>query len=237
MGNFVRVKIRLDVRKALPRFVSIVRGGQREIYKIQYEKMPRFCGACGMFGHSHLECGSGEHEEDKVKWGDFLKADWETWFGRGFTNFRGGGQRGGRLGWFGEGLGARGGRDIGRSLVPWRHNALGNPGDDPLDSDLQDTATSPGKVKDMELDKKDLINPAAKRALEMGELPLDAKDQTTETAGNNNGPAAMITEGQMNDGLDNEKNEKDRNKRNKKDGANSSSLGSAESREGSVRSQ
>jgi hypothetical protein len=91
MGNFVRVKIRLDVRKALARFVSIVRGGQREIYKIQYEKMPRFCGACGMFGH----------EEDKLKWGDFLKADWETWFGRGFTNFRGGGQRGGRLGWLG----------------------------------------------------------------------------------------------------------------------------------------
>ncbi|KAK1652385.1 hypothetical protein QYE76_070190 [Lolium multiflorum] len=235
MGNFVQVKIRLDVRKVLARFVSIVRGGQREIYKIQYEKMPRFCGACGMMGHSHLECGSGEYEEDKLKWGDFLKADWETWFGRGFSNFRGGGQRGVRAGRFGEGIIARGGNS-GRSLVPWRHNALGNPASDPLDSDLHDTATSPGKVKDMELDKTDLTNPAAKRALDMGILPLDARAQSSENS-SNNGQATIGTEGQKNDVSDIDKNEKDRNKRTKKDGAISSSLGSAESLEGSIRSQ
>jgi hypothetical protein len=237
MGNFVRVKIRLDVRKTLARFVSIVRGGQREIYKIQYEKMPRFCGACGILGHSHLECGTGEHEEDKLKWGDFLKADWETWFGRGVTNFRGGGLRGGRSGWSREGVGVRGGRDIANSLVPWRHNARRNPGDDSQEADLQDTATSPGKVKDMELDKKDPTNPAVKRALEMGGLLTDIVDQTTVNADNNKGQTVMIAEGNLNNGLDNENNEKDRKKRTKKDGANSSSLGSAESREGSVRSQ
>ncbi|KAK1629311.1 hypothetical protein QYE76_003626 [Lolium multiflorum] len=237
MGNFVRVRIRLDVRKTLARFVSIVRGGQREIYKIQYEKMPRFCGACGILGHSHLECGTGEYEEDKLKWGDFLKADWETWFGRGTTNFRGGGIRGGRSGRSGEGVGARGGRDIANSLVPWRHNARRNPGDDSQEADLLDTATSPGKVKDMELDKTDLTNPATKRSLEMGGLRTEFENGTTVNVNENKGQAAMIAEGNLNNGLNNENNEKDRNKRTKKDGANSSSLGSAESHEGSVRSQ
>jgi hypothetical protein len=74
-GNFVRAKTKIDVRQPLARFVSLVRGGKREIYQIKYEKMPRFCGACGLIGHSHLECGTGEFDEDKLKWGDYLKAD------------------------------------------------------------------------------------------------------------------------------------------------------------------
>ncbi|KAK1610199.1 hypothetical protein QYE76_033872 [Lolium multiflorum] len=89
-GNIVRAKVRLDVRKPLARFVSRIREGVREVYPIKFEKMPRFCGACGFVGHSHLECGTGEFDEDKLKWGDFLKADWDTWFGRGVGGGRGG---------------------------------------------------------------------------------------------------------------------------------------------------
>jgi hypothetical protein len=81
-GNFVCARVRLDVMKSLARFVTISRGGQREFYQIKYEKMPKFCGACGLIGHIHLECGSGEYEEDKLKWGDFLRAEWSTWHGR-----------------------------------------------------------------------------------------------------------------------------------------------------------
>jgi hypothetical protein len=51
-------------------------------FKFKYEKMPRFCGACRFIGHSHLECGTGEHVKDDLKWGDWLKADWDTWHGR-----------------------------------------------------------------------------------------------------------------------------------------------------------
>jgi hypothetical protein len=51
-GNFVQVKVKLDVRKPLARFVSISRGGEREVYHLMFEKMPRFCGACGYIGHS-----------------------------------------------------------------------------------------------------------------------------------------------------------------------------------------
>jgi hypothetical protein len=89
-GNFVRVKVRLDVRKPLSRFVSIIRDGAREVYPLKFEKMPRFCGACGHIGHTHLECGTGEFDEDKLKWGEFLKEDWDSWFGRGFGGRRGG---------------------------------------------------------------------------------------------------------------------------------------------------
>ena len=67
--------MRLDVRQPLACFVSMSRGGEREIYPLKFEKMPRFCGACGRIGHSHLECGMGEFEEEKLKWGDFWKED------------------------------------------------------------------------------------------------------------------------------------------------------------------
>jgi hypothetical protein len=48
----------------------MIRCAQREVFKLKYEKMPRFCGACGFIGHSHLECGTGEYVEDDLKWGD-----------------------------------------------------------------------------------------------------------------------------------------------------------------------
>jgi hypothetical protein len=98
LGNFIRVKVKLDLRKPLARFVTISRAGQREFFKIQFEKIPKFCGACGMVGHSHLECGSGEHDESKLKWGNFLKADRETWHGHFANPGNRGGTRGGRVG-------------------------------------------------------------------------------------------------------------------------------------------
>jgi hypothetical protein len=82
-GNFVRARVKLDVRLSLARCVSMSRARQREIYQIKCEQMPRFYGACGMIGHSHLECGTGEFDEEKLKWGDWLKADWDSWHGRG----------------------------------------------------------------------------------------------------------------------------------------------------------
>jgi hypothetical protein len=230
MGNFVRVRVRLDVRKVLARFVSIVRGGARELYQMQYEKIPKFCGDCGLFGHSHLECGSGEHVEEDLKWGEFLKADWDTWHGRGMNSARGRGRGGARVG---RGISDQRGR--GYPMVPWRHNAP-NMGYKPEDPDLKDTATSPGKEKDMDLDKGNLTNPLTKRGLiltDMDNVAIIRNEQSNinsmEIATDNNGfgSAKDAT------GLE----EKDRNKRSKKDGANSPSLGSAGSLDGSARSQ
>jgi hypothetical protein len=145
VGNFVRARVKFDVRIPLARFVTISRGGNREFYKIQVEKFPKFCGACGMLGHTHLECGTGEHDVSKLKWGDFLKADRETWHGRR-----------GSLGGRGEGLGGRrGGRDGGRGrgrgdYYDWRehpeHLAKVNPA-------LEDTASSPSKINDVSMEE------------------------------------------------------------------------------------
>lgn len=93
--NFVWVCVNIDVRKPIGCVVTISRGGQREFYQVKYEKMPKFSGACGFVGHAHLECGSGEHAEDKLKWGDCLKAKWETWHERS-PNGNLGGCRNGR---------------------------------------------------------------------------------------------------------------------------------------------
>jgi hypothetical protein len=90
INNFVRVRVKLDVRKVLTRFVTVVRGGQREFYQIKFEKFPKYCGACGFLGHTHLECGTGEHDVEKLKWGDWLKVDWDTWKGRNLTRTNGG---------------------------------------------------------------------------------------------------------------------------------------------------
>ena len=148
--------------------------------------------------------------------------------------------------------GARGGRYSGNSgrgrsspfvkensLVPWRHNAKGVNGPPPSDPDLMDTATSPGKGKDMEVDvvKHDLTNPAAKRNLDLGE------NEETKEAENNlvveatKGGMPTLTDSQVTGDKHDGAMENDRKKRTKKDGANSSSLGSAGSLEGSVRSQ
>jgi hypothetical protein len=136
LGDFIRVRVKLDLRKPIARFVSISREGRREFFKIQFEKIPRFCGACGMVGHSYLECGTGEHDESKLKWGDFLKAERETWYGRFSFGGNRGGPRGARGRNFpGRGMPEQGGRGRGdipppgrgfgaTSHIAWRHNAL-----------------------------------------------------------------------------------------------------------------
>ena len=39
-GNFYRVRLRLNVYKALKKAISLVRGGQREIFTVKYERLP-----------------------------------------------------------------------------------------------------------------------------------------------------------------------------------------------------
>jgi hypothetical protein len=145
VNNFVRVQVKFDVRKVLARFVTIVRGGQREFFQLKYEKFPRFYGACGFIGHSHLECGSGEHNEDDLKWGEWLKADWSTWQGRGIQANRGGGRFGRGRDTFSMGRGRGFG---GRGVTPasWRFNALpAIQREEHWEDELQDTGTSPAK--------------------------------------------------------------------------------------------
>ncbi|KAI5002913.1 hypothetical protein ZWY2020_027563 [Hordeum vulgare] len=74
-GDYIRVRVKHDVRKPLTKFVSIVKGKVRSVYAVRYKKLARFCKACGIIGHDHKECGNGVYEERDLKFGDYLYAD------------------------------------------------------------------------------------------------------------------------------------------------------------------
>ncbi|KAE8777375.1 hypothetical protein D1007_49848 [Hordeum vulgare] len=74
-GDYVRIRVRHDIQRPLKKFVSIVRGEERQVFLVRYEKLARFCSVCGLIGHDYKECGSGVHEEKDKKFGPSLYAD------------------------------------------------------------------------------------------------------------------------------------------------------------------
>jgi hypothetical protein len=56
-GNFFRVRVKLDARMPLKNVISLIRGGKRELFLVQYEKLPDWCVVCGMLGHTYKEHG------------------------------------------------------------------------------------------------------------------------------------------------------------------------------------
>ncbi|KAE8784412.1 hypothetical protein D1007_41963 [Hordeum vulgare] len=74
-GDYIRVRVRHDVCHPLTKFVSILRGKERQVYLVRYEKLARFCSVCGLIDHDGKECGSGVHEEKENKYGTWLYAD------------------------------------------------------------------------------------------------------------------------------------------------------------------
>ena len=76
-GRYRRVKVMLDITKPLRRFRKIKDKRGREIQvDFAYERLPFFCFACGIMGHSEKDCHA-VHEEDKYEklgWSLSLKA-------------------------------------------------------------------------------------------------------------------------------------------------------------------
>ncbi|KAE8794506.1 Alpha-amylase [Hordeum vulgare] len=74
-GDYVRVRVNHDIREPLTKYASIVRGKERQVYFVRYEKLAKFCKFCGLVGHDYKECGTGIHEEKSLKFGGWLYAD------------------------------------------------------------------------------------------------------------------------------------------------------------------
>jgi hypothetical protein len=89
IGGFVRIRFKINVANKLFRFVSITKDKKGDWYQLKYKKLPVFCGACGSLGHWYQECGTREHEESKLEWGDFIPADAGRGRGRGWGGGRG----------------------------------------------------------------------------------------------------------------------------------------------------
>jgi hypothetical protein len=232
MGNFVRIRVRLDVRLPLARVVTVSRDKQREFYILKYEKIPKFCAFCGLFGHIHTECGNGEHDEKTLKWGDFIKADFETWKGRFSAGGRGvfGGSRGRDPSGRGRGLF---GRD---ANVSWRFNAMSNT-DIVNAQDLQDTASSPVKTKDVDMQGVENNGAGAKRGLDFDQEKEDRIVQAPDNIVGDHSSMVLDKAPGAHPAVGGTV-EKDRKKRSKMGGSNSNnSVGSADSSKESVRSQ
>uniref|UniRef100_A0ACD5WYQ2 Uncharacterized protein n=1 Tax=Avena sativa TaxID=4498 RepID=A0ACD5WYQ2_AVESA len=132
-GNYVRIRVRIDVNKALMRFVSLSTPDGRKRLQVKYEKIPFFCKQCGLLGHDHEECGDGDWEENKFQYGTWMLATRRTiqppHEPRRFIPQ----QRGGR-----------GGRGGGRAGYPRKRSSA----EASLDEDMDDTAESPLKPTD-----------------------------------------------------------------------------------------
>lgn len=76
MGSYLRVKVRLDIRKPLLRAVFLEGEGERagEWCPIQYEFLPNFCYGCGLLGHVYRECDVSIGDGENQQYGDWMRA-------------------------------------------------------------------------------------------------------------------------------------------------------------------
>jgi hypothetical protein len=94
-GNYVRVRVEIDVNKPLERFTSVIRKGKRDVFLVKFEKIPKFCEVCGHLGHEFMECGNGFHKEEDRVFGEWMIADPpRRGRGRGHGGFSNRGARG-----------------------------------------------------------------------------------------------------------------------------------------------
>ena len=81
VGTYLRVKVRVDIRKPLLRGVMLededeVKGGW---CPFRYEFLPNFCYACGLLGHVERDCDVGVGKEEQQQFGDWLRVTPAKW--------------------------------------------------------------------------------------------------------------------------------------------------------------
>ncbi|KAM0838028.1 hypothetical protein ACQ4PT_061254 [Festuca glaucescens] len=73
-GNYVRIRVRIDISRPLLRFASLTMPEGKRRLAVKYEKIPFFCKRCGFFGHDHEECGDGVWDEKQLQYGTWMLA-------------------------------------------------------------------------------------------------------------------------------------------------------------------
>jgi hypothetical protein len=77
--QYMRVKVRVDVRKPLRIEKKIVvNGGAGGVVKFKYEKIGLFCFVCGILGHSETKCEilyAMERDDGRRSWSNEIRAD------------------------------------------------------------------------------------------------------------------------------------------------------------------
>ncbi|KAM0849618.1 hypothetical protein ACQ4PT_053607 [Festuca glaucescens] len=78
-GNYVRLRVLIEVEKPQSRFVFLnIEGEGTKMLFVKYEKLPYFCRHCGLIGHDHEECGDGDWEEKDLQYGTWMLASRRT---------------------------------------------------------------------------------------------------------------------------------------------------------------
>ncbi|KAL4339149.1 hypothetical protein GQ457_08G031690 [Hibiscus cannabinus] len=77
MGEFMRVRVNIDVSKPLRRCVTLGGCGTKpRLCPLQYEKLPNFCHGCGLLGHLVIDCPRQPYDPQvKFQYGDWLRAN------------------------------------------------------------------------------------------------------------------------------------------------------------------
>ncbi|KAK1612095.1 hypothetical protein QYE76_035768 [Lolium multiflorum] len=74
-GNYVRIRVLVEVSRPLTRIVSLnIVGEGKKRQLVKYEKIPFFCKHCGLLGNNHEECGDGVWTKKELQYGDFMLA-------------------------------------------------------------------------------------------------------------------------------------------------------------------
>lgn len=77
--SFMRIRVKVDVRKPLKRSKKISRGGgETKLVKFKYEKLTIFCFLCGLLGHSDSSCEQlflMEEDNGVRGWGPELRVE------------------------------------------------------------------------------------------------------------------------------------------------------------------
>ncbi|KAL4341060.1 hypothetical protein GQ457_08G018530 [Hibiscus cannabinus] len=77
MGDFLRVRVSIDVSKPLRRCVALGGCGSKpRLCPLQYEKLPSFCHGCGFVSHLVVDCPRQPYDPlIKFQYGDWLRVD------------------------------------------------------------------------------------------------------------------------------------------------------------------